>query len=168
MLRSWVTLQRAPPPSQQLQRPCARHYWCVSTSTPCILSKLREKQHLKKKIKSLACSEAELLHEELHCLLSILDVFVHDLPDVFVLLLHVFWVCLGKSNTWKNKSLACSEAELLHEELHHLLSIFDFLVHDLPDVFIHLLHVFWVFREKQHMKHLKFPIFSTLGPPPQV
>ena len=37
------------------------------------------------KIQSLACSEAELLHEELHRLLSNFDVDFDDLADVFVL-----------------------------------------------------------------------------------
>ena len=49
-----------------------------------------EKLPVDTKIKSLACSEAELLHEELHRLLSNFDVDFDDLADVFVLPWHVF------------------------------------------------------------------------------
>ena len=49
------------------------------------------------------------------------DDFRH-LNDVGVLLLHVGWVRLYLSYPdQKNRSLACLEMELLHEELHHLL-----------------------------------------------
>ena len=39
----------------------------------------------------------QLLHEELHHLLSTFDVDFDDLADVFVLPPHVFWVRLGQN-----------------------------------------------------------------------
>ena len=69
-----------------LLQPCR----CVHTSTACVLTSFKSNLPIDTKSKSLACSEAKLLHERTPLPLQTFDVNFDNLADVVVLPWHMF------------------------------------------------------------------------------